>query len=174
MTTQSTGQAIRSMEEPNYESLKRSLGLFASGVNIITSFDEEGPVGFTCQSFYSVSLDPPLISISVMRTSTSYPRIRYSGGFAVNVLRESQRELSNKFAKSGGDKWAGVNWEPSPTGKPLLTGSLMSLDCILYEEHAVGDHYVVYGQIQGVRSNASTGETPLVYFGGAYRSLSGN
>ena len=82
------------------------LSKYASGVTIISSLHEEQPVGFTCQSFYSVSLQPPLVSFSVMTTSTSYPKVRASGRFVVNVLAEQHFLLSDQFARTGTDKWA--------------------------------------------------------------------
>ena len=173
MTTSSTFNRPASLENVSISSLKQTLGSFASGVNLITAHDEQGPVGFTCQSFYSVSLDPPLISLSVMHSSTSYPRIRRTGGFAVNVLCESQKTLSNQFAKSSNDKWAGVKWEFSPTGKPLIDGSMMWLECSLYSEQVVGDHYVVYGEVQEAKCNVLADDGPLIYFKGGYRSLAG-
>lgn len=87
-----------------------TLGHYASGVPIISGLDEQGPVGFTCQSFYSVSVEPPLVSFSVMVGSTPYPRIRGTGSFAVNVLSHHQQWVSSQFAKRGPDRWAGVQW----------------------------------------------------------------
>lgn len=78
---------------------------YASGLTIITGHDEHGPIGFTCQSFYSVSVEPPLVSFSVMKTSTTYPRIRDTGTFAVNILSAGQQAASNQFARRGTDKW---------------------------------------------------------------------
>src|ERR1700710_2008761 len=88
--------------------MRTVLGHFVSGVVVITGADDEGPIGFTCQSFASLSLDPPLVMFSPSRTSVSWPRIRASGGFCVNVLAEDHADYSNTFARSGGDKFAGI------------------------------------------------------------------
>ncbi|GAA1466273.1 flavin reductase family protein [Microbacterium thalassium] len=146
-----------------------TLGRFASGITIVTATDGAGPVGFTCQSFSSVSLDPPLVSFSVMASSTSYPRIRETGGFAVNVLSEGQRHVSAQFARRGADKWAGIDWTPSSVGNPLLDDALMWVDCELWAEHEAGDHVIVIGRV--TRLDRAEGLRPLLYYRGGYRSI---
>lgn len=124
-----------------------ALGHYASGITIIAGAIEGEPLGFTCSSFYSVSLEPPLVSFSVMRTSTTYPRIRETGRFSVNVLSHDQYEVSSQFARSGTDKWAGIAWSPSGQGNPLLADTLMWLDCELWAEHEAGDHLIAIGRV---------------------------
>ncbi|MFX7832959.1 flavin reductase family protein, partial [Acinetobacter baumannii] len=85
-------------------------GHYASGITVITSHVDGEPIGFTCQSFYSVSMSPPLVSFSVKRSSYSYPRIRQAGRFAVNILSGEQVGISDQFARQGEDKWRGVEW----------------------------------------------------------------
>ena len=148
-----------------------TLGLYASGITIITGVDEEGPIGFTCQSFYSVSTDPPLISFSVMKTSTTYPRIRHSGRFAVNVLSQAQQEVSNQFARKGTDKWAGIGWSPTRAGTPVLEDILMWLDCQIWAEHDAGDHLIVLGRVTEMSRADRHVPDPLLYFQGRYRHL---
>ena len=96
-----------------------TLGHYASGITIVSGTEDGAPIGFTCQSFYSVSVDPPLVSFSVMKTSTTYPRIAADGKFAVNVLAHDQRAVSNQFARKGTDKWAGIDWSPAASGNPI-------------------------------------------------------
>lgn len=105
-------------------SFREALGHYASGITVITSCIDGEPIGFTCQSFYSVSMNPPLVSFSVMARSASYPRIRQAGRFAVNILSAEQVSISNQFALRGTDKWHGVEWQASPLGNPLIAGSL--------------------------------------------------
>ncbi len=88
------------------------LGRFASGVTVVTAMTGEGPVGMTCQSFSSVSLDPPLVMFLPARTSRAWPVIRTTGHFTVNLLASDQEALSNQFAAKGVDKYADVVWEP--------------------------------------------------------------
>lgn len=92
---------------------RRVLGHFASGVTIVTAHDEEGPAGFACQSFASLSLEPPLVVFMVARTSTTWPRIARAGAFCVNILGADQGGLCRAFAVSGADKFAGC-----PTNRP--------------------------------------------------------
>src|SRR5690606_36355690 len=109
---------------------------------------EGEPIGFTCQSFHSVSMNPPLVSFTVMSSSASYPKIRQAGRFAVNILSDVQIGISNQFARRGTDKWHGIERQESPLGNPIITGSLHWLDCEVYAEHAVGDHLIVIGKVK--------------------------
>jgi flavin reductase (DIM6/NTAB) family NADH-FMN oxidoreductase RutF len=151
--------------------LRDTLGHFASGVTIISGVDSDGPVGFTCQSFYSVSMDPPLVSFSVMKTSTTYPRIRETGSFAVNVLSHHQHDVSSQFARKGSDKWAGVSWQPTAAGNPVIHDTLMWLDCEIWAEHEAGDHLIVIGLVKETSSAQWHRHEPLLFFKGAYRHL---
>lgn len=146
-------------------------GRYASGVTIITGHDEQGPIGFTCQSFYSVSVDPPLVSFSVMKTSTTYPRIRDTGSFTVNVLARDQEALSNQFARRGTDKWAGIPWSPTAQGNPIIEGSLAWFDCTIWAEHDAGDHLIVLGYVIELGTSPGRDPDPLLYFQGRYRAL---
>lgn len=157
-----------SIDPPRFRTL---LGQFASGIVLVTGSDRDGPVGFTCQSFYSVSLDPPLVSFCVGCASTSYPRIRQGGGFAVNVLTRDQHALAGRFAQTGADRWAGVAWRPSPAGNPLVEGALGWLDCTIVAEHPAGDHFIVVGRVESLGDDADRPAEPLVFFRGEYRSL---
>jgi 3-hydroxy-9,10-secoandrosta-1,3,5(10)-triene-9,17-dione monooxygenase reductase component len=148
-----------------------TLGQYASGITIISGIDETGPVGFTCQSFYSVSTEPPLISFSVMKTSTTYPRIRETGKFAVNVLSHHQHTVSNQFARKGSDKWAGISWTPTQAGNPVIEDTLMWLDCDIWAEHDAGDHLIVLGKVNEMSPASWHIHEPLLYFKGQYRYL---
>jgi flavin reductase (DIM6/NTAB) family NADH-FMN oxidoreductase RutF len=99
------------------------LGHFATGVVVVTARQTDGTLlGFTCQSFASLSLDPPLISFAPARSSSTWPRIREAKNFCVNVLAADHRDLSAGFARSGTavDKFAGVDWCPAPSGAPVI------------------------------------------------------
>jgi 3-hydroxy-9,10-secoandrosta-1,3,5(10)-triene-9,17-dione monooxygenase reductase component len=143
------------------------LGRFASGVTVVTSVDGDGrPAGLACQSFASLSLDPPLVMFCVARTSTSWPRIAATGRFAVNVLAEDQREVCRAFAVSGADKFAGVGWTASPRGTAHLDGALAAIDCAIEDVHEAGDHLIVVGAVRELRDRRDHG--PLLYFRGDY------
>ena len=132
---------------PNPTAMRATLGHFASGIVVVTATGPDGPLGFTCQSFASLSLDPPLVSFSPARTSSTWPRIRASGRFCINVLAEDQERFSDQFARSGTDKYAGVPWRPGPSGAPVLDGVCAWIDCALWREYDGGDHTIVLGQV---------------------------
>lgn len=148
-----------------------TMGHYASGITIVTGHDGVEPIGFTCQSFYSVSVDPPLVSFSVMRTSTTYPRIAPTGKFAVNVLAHDQFHISNQFARRGTDKWAGITWAPAASGNPVIADTMMWVDCESWAVHEAGDHLIVIGRVVEMSPAEWHTREPLVYFKGGYRHL---
>src|SRR5271155_2742809 len=124
------------------------LGHFATGITIVTAMEDGEPVGFTCQSFVSLSLDPPLVAMAPGKSSTSWPRMVSAGAFGVNILSSTQEALGRSFAVSGGDKFTGVLWEPGPVaGAPMLEGALAWLECRLGAIHDAGDHELVTGRV---------------------------
>lgn len=155
--------------EPSY--MRNVLGHFASGIVVVTAITPDGPAGFTCQSFSSLSLDPPLVSFAPARSSTTWPRIREVGRFCVNVLSDDHAEVSTGFARSGTDKFAGVRWVPAPSGAPQLDGVAAWIDCALHEEFPGGDHTIVLGLVQDLSADAS--RSPLLFHRGAYGISSG-
>lgn len=145
------------------------LGRYASGVTVVTTMSDGEPAGMTCQSFTSVSLDPPLVAFLPTRQSRAYAAIERAGTFCVNFLAGGQEDLSDTFASSGDDKFAGVEWSPSTgTGSPLLAGIVAHVDCTVHAVHEAGDHLLVIGSVVDL----ATGEAdePLLYYRGAYRS----
>lgn len=143
--------------------MRSVLGMFASGVVVVTG---TGPLGFTCQAFASLSLDPPLITFAPARTSTTWPRIRAVGRFCVNVLADDHEHHSAGFARSGVDKFAGVAWDPAPSGAPILDGVCAWIDCELRDEFDGGDHTIVVGRVRDL--GAEPGRRPLLFYRGAY------
>lgn len=142
------------------------LGHFASGLVVITAGGPEGPLGFTCQSFASLSLDPPLVSFCPARTSSTWPKIRDVGRFCVNVLADHHETVSSAFARSGTDKFAGVEWTGSPIGAPMLSGVCAWIDCVLVDEHEGGDHTIVVGRVVDLAADAT--RLPLLFHRGGY------
>ncbi|WP_434694826.1 flavin reductase family protein [Pseudomonas sp. Z1-14] len=172
----SNGLEIRKNAEDNVfdpRVFRNTLGLYASGIVVISAFDGiNDAMGFTCQSFYSVSIDPPLVSFSVMRNSSTYPRIRDLGKFSINVLADSQTSISNQFASKCPDRWAGIDWSLTQNDNPVIAGTLMWLDCELYAEHEAGDHYIVVGRVTQISPPDWSENEPLLYYKGKYRHLS--
>ncbi len=145
------------------------LGHFASGVTVVTAQGELGPIGFTCQSFSSLSLDPPLVAIAPARTSRTWPRLRELGRFCVNVLAEDQTALSARFARSTADKFAGVSWQPSPQGQPVLDDVVAWIDGELWAEYDGGDHTIVVARVLDLGAHPE--RRPLLFHRGAYGLL---
>jgi 3-hydroxy-9,10-secoandrosta-1,3,5(10)-triene-9,17-dione monooxygenase reductase component len=143
---------------------------FASGVVVITGMDGNEPVGMTAQSFVSLSMDPPLILVSPAKTSTSWPRIGSGGKFAVNILGQDHRHLAGAFARSGTDKFAGVDWHLGELGTPVLDDAIAAIGCDLDAVHPGGDHWIVTGRVRTLYSRGDSAE-PLVFFRAKYRSL---
>ncbi|MFE2500679.1 flavin reductase family protein [Streptomyces rubiginosohelvolus] len=150
---------------------RRVLGHFASGITVVTARDADGPTGFACQSFASLSLDPPLVTFMVARTSTTWPRIARAGAFCVNVLGAEQGALCRGFAVSGADKFAGVAYGDAPaTGSPLLDSVPAWIDCRIHAVHTGGDHLIVVGRVEALGAEEE-GE-PLLFHRGAFGRLS--
>ena len=171
MQTLQNTQNLVTGDQIDPRSFRNTLGHYASGITIIAGHNGEEPIGFTCQSFYSVSTEPPLVSFSVMLNSSTYPRIRETGKFSVNVLSHDQDEISNQFARKGTDKWAGINWAPTRNHNPVINNTLMWLDCTIEAEHEAGDHYIVIGRVNEMSTPEWHNGHPLLYFKGQYRHL---
>ncbi len=143
------------------------LGRFASGVTVVTAVSGGEPVGMTCQSFSSVSLDPPLVMFIPAKSSRAWPLIQRAGRFCVNFLAAGQADLSNQMASRGSDKFAGVSWSPTEaTGSPLLDGVLGYVDCAVHNVYEAGDHYVVIGRVLDLATTDV--EDALLFYRGKY------
>jgi len=175
------GEDVSVHDDPDHVAAARRfrdvLGRFASGVTVVTGMAGDEPVGLTCQSFSSVSLEPPLVLAVVARSSRAWPLIRRAGGFCVNVLAADQVALSEAMASRGVDKFAGVEWRPSAgTGSPMLPGALAHVDCTIHAAHEAGDHWIVIGRVvdlltpeDGAGDPAATAG-PLLFYRGGYRT----
>jgi len=151
----------------NPRTFRKTLGCFPTGVTVVTTLDQAGaPVGVTVSSFTSLSLEPPLVLFCLDSRNPNLGAFQAAGHFAVNVLRQEQRELSIRFASRLEDKWKGVTWEAGALGSPLLPGCLATLECRLSAIHEGGDHQIIIGQVEGLEH--AQGGQPLLYFRGAY------
>lgn len=150
---------------------RRALGTFPTGVAIITTCGPDGqPVGLTCNSFSSVSLDPPLVLWSLRRASKSLAAFRAASHFAINVLAEDQRDLSARFASSSiPDKFDGIASTSGHGGVPLIEDCLARFHCSAYAEYEAGDHYIFVGRVERFEHHRE--DDPLVFYKGAYMIL---
>jgi len=160
------GEPPAQKDELDPQLFRRVLGHFASGVTVITGVDGGGPVGFACQAFAALSLDPPLVLCSPAKSSSTWPRIAAAGHFCANILAADQRDLARRFGVSGRDKFAGIRWTPGPNGAPLLPGVLTWVACSVETVHDAGDHYVVIARVTDL-GDSIAGE-PLLFYRGRF------
>jgi flavin reductase (DIM6/NTAB) family NADH-FMN oxidoreductase RutF len=154
---------------PDPKELRRLMGHFATGVTIITTKGADGtPYGLTANAFTSLSLDPPLCIVCVDRRAESFAHFYDSKVFTVNILTRAQEELSNRFAKSGGDKFTGVATVPGHHGAPLIAGALAHMECVITDTLEGGDHVIHVGRIE--HCDVAEGD-PLLFYQGRYRRL---
>ncbi|HUK20924.1 MAG TPA: flavin reductase family protein [Gemmatimonadales bacterium] len=148
---------------------RQLLGQFATGVTILTTLTPEGrPIGMTASSVASVSLDPPLLLVSVNKQHDMHAALLKAKHFVLNVLSQEQEGLSRRFAADHPDRFSGVGFKESRFGVPVLEGVLANIDCEKLEMVAGGDHTVFFGLvIDGAVSNRS----PLLYYRGGYAGL---
>lgn len=146
---------------------RQVMGRFLTGVTVVSVEDEEGVHGMTASSFLSVSLNPPLVLVSVDHRAHTLARIQKAGRYAVSFLAEGQEGLSNHFA---GRPQAGLDvaWQRGESQTPVLAGALGWVDCTLVDAHVAGDHTLFIGQVEALA--AGDGQ-PLAYFSGRYRAL---
>ncbi len=146
--------------------LRDAFGAFMTGVTVVTSHDSDGqPIGFTANSFSSVSLDPPLVLVCMANSSRNYDALTQAPGFAVNVLAADQKEVSNTFARPVEDRFATVDWHLGPNGAPILAGVSAWFDCTMFKTVEAGDHVILIGEVKGFEAATAPG---LGYARGAY------
>jgi 3-hydroxy-9,10-secoandrosta-1,3,5(10)-triene-9,17-dione monooxygenase reductase component len=155
---------VRTTVDPNR--FRQVLGHFCTGVTVVTSVDGTQPVGFSCQAFAALSLDPPLVLFCPGRGSRTWPCIERAGRFCVNVLTEAQQKLCQQFGSRGVDKFDGTGWTPSSNGTPVLDDVLTWIDCTVEAVHEAGDHYVVIGRVTELGPHRE--DRPLLFYRGGY------
>lgn len=156
------------------DDFKKALQLWASGVTVVTTHSEKwGHQGMTVSAFCSVSVEPPQILVCINNAADTGEGIQESGCFAVNVLNAGQQDVSNQFAggSSQQQRFDNTAWQAGITGAPILSESLMSLDCKVVERVRAGTHWIIIGEVQDCVCR--DGE-PLLYCRGAYRQLAAN
>ncbi|MEU6131223.1 3-hydroxy-9,10-secoandrosta-1,3,5(10)-triene-9,17-dione monooxygenase reductase subunit [Saccharopolyspora sp. NPDC047091] len=159
----------RARAEPDQASFRRVLGRFCTGVTVVAGRDGDRPIGFTCQSFAALSLDPPLVLFCPGRGSRTWPLLAASGRFCVNVLADGQEAVSAAFGRGGVDKFATVGWHPAPSGSPVLDDVLAWADCAVEAVHEAGDHYVVVGRVHALGEGDP--HRPLLFYRGTYANV---
>jgi len=148
---------------------RRCLGEYVTGVTVITTVDAQGvPYGVTANSFSSVSLDPPLVLWSMRLNASSFPAYSQAEHFGINILAEDQVEISNRFAKSGPDRFAGVATRPGMSGVPMIDGCVAQLECRRETNYPGGDHVVFICRVLRIDTLP---RKPLAFRSGKYMSI---
>jgi flavin reductase (DIM6/NTAB) family NADH-FMN oxidoreductase RutF len=153
----------------NARLFRDALGRFATGVTEVTTMGPEGPVGFTANSFSSLSLDPPLVLWSPAKASQRYPFFAAAEHFAIHILGQDQADWPRRFSRQG-EGFAGLEWRTNAEGVPVLPGAIARFDCRRHAVHDGGDHLIIVGQV--LRLALEEGE-PLVFAKGKYGSFTG-
>ena len=153
---------------PLHERLRNAFGSYVTGITVVTARSSEGePVGFTANSFTSVSLDPPLLLVCVGKGLSSYEIFASTSNLAVNILGSEQKKLADRFARYKGKRFEGIEWNNSVLNSPLLAGSCAWFDCSIFKRIDAGDHDVLIGEIHAFSDD---GENGLGYFRHEYFS----
>jgi flavin reductase (DIM6/NTAB) family NADH-FMN oxidoreductase RutF len=154
------------------DELRQWMRQWASGVTLVTAQDARGPHGMTVSAFASISLDPPLIMVSLEQGARTHQMVRAVGRFAVVMLRADQQELAERFSGGVADvdpRFDGIPFLTSPGGAPIPQPYLAYLDCLVVDTHPAGTHTIFIGQVTG--GQAADSGSPLLYFNRRYRRL---
>ena len=155
-----------SLNDFDFVEFRRALGCFATGVAVVTALDSNGEkIGITINSFNSVSLDPPLVLWSVGKDSLSYDEFIVAEHFAVNVLATHQRDMCDRFANSGGNKFGGLNCGEGVAGIPLLPEFSAVFECQSVDRYDGGDHKIVVGCVVKFEDRKTD---PLIFYRGHF------
>ena len=143
------------MSTISQKELRDAFGAFLTGVTVVTTqTDNKTPIGFTANSYTSVSLDPPLLLVCPGKALSSFGIFNECEHFAVNILAEDQQEISNIFASAGGDRFATIDWSKDVNGSPLIKHASVSFSCATEQRVDAGDHIIMLGRILEI-TNAS-------------------
>ena len=146
--------------------LRDAFGSFMTGVTVVTTCKDDGsPLGFTANSFASVSLDPALLLVSIAKTSSNYEHFANTSHFAINILAEEQKDVSNTFARPSDDRFANLDWSISENKNPIIGNVSAWFDCTTHQIVDAGDHAILIGKVENF---ASAGFAGLGYYRGAY------
>lgn len=154
--------------------LRGAMGLFATGVSVLTTTLDGQPHGMTANAVCSVSLDPPLVLVCIREDARIHDVVLAAGSFAVTVLGANQGRVSEGFARQGAHPdqrhFDTVRWSPAPhTGHPVLDEGLAYVDCEIHDVHPGGDHSIIVGAVRDLGELRQ--DEPLIFYDGNYREL---
>lgn len=151
---------------PTPTDMRRSMGRFTTGVAVVSADDGTGdPCAMTISSLTSVSLEPPILLVSLTHGSRTTDAVDTTGTFAVSILGSRQEAIARRFATRGGARFEGMPVDLSRSGLPLIPDALAQLECHVHTAHDIGDHRVFYGEVTDMRWRDGTG---LVFYSGRF------
>ncbi|EQM31820.1 flavin reductase family protein [Rhodococcus erythropolis] len=145
--------------------MRRSMGRFTTGVAVVTSGEGDAACGMTISSLTSISLDPAILMVSLTQGSRTTDMVDKTGRFAVSILGSRQEAVARRFATRGGERFAGLDCEYGHFNLPMIKDALVQAECDVHSAHNVGDHRVVYGNVQNLRSREGSS---LVFYSGKF------
>jgi flavin reductase (DIM6/NTAB) family NADH-FMN oxidoreductase RutF len=151
------------------ETLRNAYGIFPSGVTAVCALVNAKPTGLAASSFTTVSLVPPLVSVCIAHTSTTWPGMRSAKRFGVSVLSADHSTVARSLAAKGADKFAGISWEVSDHGAVLVHGAALWLECSLFDQVRAGDHDIIILRVEALRPYFDV--TPMVFHGSKFHPL---
>lgn len=152
-----------------HQALKEAMGCFATGITVVTTHFEDGDYGMTCNSFNTVSLEPPLVLWSVRRAASSHEAFLRGDGYTVSILAADQEDVAHRFTRgTPAERFAGLPVERLPSGRLVIEGAVAWFDCVLENAVEAGDHDILIGRVLAF---ASTEGDPLGYLRGEFKSL---
>ena len=153
-------------QDVDIREFRQALGAFMTGVTVVTTINEQDePIGFTANSFTSVSLDPPLVLVCLAKRSGNCDSFAKGKSYAINILAENQEHISGIFASPVADRFAEVDWSKQSTGSPIINNVAAWLDCNMHEVVDAGDHLIFIGEVMAF---SHTNRSPLGYLRGNY------
>ncbi|MBF6173124.1 3-hydroxy-9,10-secoandrosta-1,3,5(10)-triene-9,17-dione monooxygenase reductase subunit [Nocardia blacklockiae] len=166
-----TADGVAEYPEIDARQFRNVLGQFCTGITVITTLGDDGaPVGFACQSFAALSLEPPLVLFCPTKGSRTWAAIERAGRFCVNVLAEEQQQVCARFGSREPDKFAGIDWRPSDLELPLLDDALATIQCTVSSVVDGGDHHIVIGRVLALSESTDSGR-PLLFYRGQYTAI---
>ncbi|MGW1412112.1 flavin reductase family protein [Streptomyces sp. NPDC002403] len=165
MTDQITGPGPgRAIDQHEF---RATMGHFASGLTVVAGLDPTGrPIGLACQSFSSLSVEPPLVLVCIGLGSTSWPRLEPTGRFGISILAQEQQDVCSALGRPSEDKFASIPWRAGESGSVFVEGALATVDCRIAAIHEAGDHRVVIGRVMDLEVHENG--APLLFYRGSY------
>jgi flavin reductase (DIM6/NTAB) family NADH-FMN oxidoreductase RutF len=171
-----TEQKPKAIASPDPEALRDALRFWTTGVTMVAASHNGVSHGMTVNSFTSLSLDPPLVSVSLEKVTRTHQLVKDANAFTVTILSQGQQALSDRFAgreSEQSDRFAGLETFTVETGNPILNQGMAFFDCKVAASHDAGTHTVFIGEVLACGRLTENGEPPLVYFNRGYRKISG-